>query len=268
MPHTLLVVEGAHDAAFFGHLLHDRGYRSAQILGKVPAFWQPLIPRRYPVDPEGRLDRIMMYPNIHVGPEGSTVGVAVAGGEKKIVSTLRTPLEQLGIGNFHGIGVVVDADRELPTPERFQRVLQSLDGLNHDATAEGVPGFPIPWPKTPGAVIPGPPRSGIYLFPDNANQGLLETVLLDCAAMNVPRFRRGADLLVKHLDRHTPAENPDLRSLRSASGADKAVAGIIATVLKPGASLAASLRSDAWLRGEARNHPLVVAADSFLGDLL
>lgn len=268
MTHSLLVVEGPHDASFFGHLLKRRGYRQVERKGEVPPLWLPLIPEKYPVDPEGRLGNIISFPYIYGDAEENTFGVAVAGSDSQIVTELRGCLESLSVNRLTGIGIVVDADRGTSVPDRFRTYTDRLTQLNKDAAAEGVPGFPIHIPQQPGVVLAGPPKIGIHLFPDNAAPGALETILLDCADTNVGRLRRCASEVISYIDKRNPENDRDLKKLRAASGRDKAAAGIVANLLAPGASLAASLRSDAWLRGEALKHPWVIAADNFLAQLI
>src|SRR5208283_2158909 len=100
MTHSLLVVEGAHDASFFGHLARARGYSQVRVLSGMPDFWLPMIPRRYPLEPGENLDRVIRFPDVHVGPDNNTLGIIVAGGKDRIPSSLRIPLERLGTDSF------------------------------------------------------------------------------------------------------------------------------------------------------------------------
>ena len=173
MAHTVLVVEGAHDASFFGQLIRARGYKRAGTLSDVPEFWMPLIPRRYPTDPAGRLDRVIQFPEIHVSNDGDTLGIIVAGGEERLIEGLRTPLEQLG-PSFAGIGMALDTDQYDPHVRLGSTCSsQDLVNSNADASAEGTPGFPLELPREPGVAVAGPPKLGVYLFPDNMRQGTL-----------------------------------------------------------------------------------------------
>lgn len=268
MTNSLLVVEGAHDASFFGHLLNRRGYTRVELLSGVPELWSKLIPTKFPVDKDGRLGNIISFPNIYKDSDDNIFGVAVAGNDEKLIPELRACLESLSLNKLTGIGLVVDADRKTTLASRFQSYVDRLKQLNADAIAKGQPDFPLPVPVQPGVVVAGPPKTGIHIFPDNANPGTLETILLDCVAMNAPLLRRCADTVVKYADRKTPADNKHLKKLRGGAGREKAAAGVIANLLAPGASLAASLRSDAWLSGGAMSNPAVKAADAFLEALL
>ena len=195
MAHAVLVVEGAHDASFFGQLIRARGYKRAGTLSDVPEFWMPLIPRRYPTDPAGRLDRVIQFPEIHVSNDGDTLGIIVAGGEERLIEGLRTPLEQLGPSSFAGIGMALDTDQLSSCAARFDMLVSRFSQLNADASAEGTPGFPLELPREPGVAVAGPPKLGVYLFPDNMRQGTLETVLLECLNTEQSQIARAANLL-------------------------------------------------------------------------
>ena len=179
MTHALLIVEGAHDASFFGHLARMRGYRAVRTMSEMPEFWRPLIPTRYPVDDAGNLDRVIPFPEVHTDPGSNTLGVIVAGGDSRLVEGLRIPLERLGTGSFTGIGIALDTDLAYSARERFDSIVAKLVALNRDAVGEGVPGFPLPLPTSPGPVKRGSREIGIHQFPDNVRQGSLETVLLE-----------------------------------------------------------------------------------------
>lgn len=222
-----------------------------------------MIPRRYPIEGE-RLDRVIHIPDIHVAPNGDTFGIVVAGGQDRLVGTLRIPLERLGANAFSGIGIVLDADNTATVGERFETFVEKLKVMNLDATSDGVPGFPLPLPTAPGIVTVGPPRMGVHIFPDNVRLGTLETILLECAASDHAILTRSAKLLVDYVDRKLPAGTSSLRRLRSASGRLKAHAGIVANVLQPGASLAVSIQTGGWLGPASIGNPCVVAADDFI----
>ncbi len=268
MTHSILIVEGSHDASFFGHLVRARGYHFARTLSEVPAFWLPMIPRRYPAEPGDHLDRVIRFPEVYADPGGNTLGIISAGGQDRLVTSLRIPLEMLRADSFSGVGMVLDTDHGVPARDRFDALVTQLIALNSDAVAEGVSGFPLPLPVAPGTVAEGTPRMGIHLFPDNARPGSLETVLLECAAAEQPLLERSTGMLVRYVDQRMPSGVTSLVRLRSGSGRVKAQAGMIANLLQPGASLAVSIQRGGWLVGSAMATPCVVAAEQFLASIL
>lgn len=268
MGHSLLAVEGAHDASFFGLLPQRRGFAPARRLDQVPPFWLPLIPRRFSNDDHGRLNRVIRFPEVCFLSRDNTVGIVLADGEDNMMREVRVPLERLGPQSFVGVGLALDADAATTVSARFGTVTDRLRSLNAAAAAEGVPGFPLGVPPAPGVVASGYPKVGIHLFPDNRSAGTLEDVLLSCAQLNHTRVHRAASALIEYLDKRGPHADPALSKLRRGSGRAKAKSGVIGNVLNPGTSLAVAVCTAGWLDGPATTTRAVLAADGFIGDLL
>lgn len=270
MPRHLIVVEGAHDAAVFGRLLAARGYAPVGKLDEVPAFWEPSIPRKYPLTEDLRLDRVISFPEIHCHEDGSEVGVAVANGESELLRTLRSLLDIVEATEFASIAVVLDTDWAQTEAVRFAEFLNSTVAWNESAVADGRPGFPLNFPQNANMVTAGPLKIGIYQFPGDGAGGALEDVLLACAAQSHPMLRQAADQLVAQAHAAYPVDAvPDpLKASRKQSGAAKAQCGIIANVLQPGHSLAVALRKIPWLPEVEATVPEVEAVGQFLDTLL
>ena len=268
MTHSLLVVEGAHDASFFGHLLKAKGYQQAITLSALPDFWEPLIPRRYPTGPEGRLDRVIHFPDVYFLSNDDTVGIQVAGGETRLIESMRVSLERLGTDSFAGLGIVLDTDHEKKAHERFTDFTRKLEALNDSAATEGVPGFPLSLPTVPGLAAAGAPRVAVHLFPGGDRQGTLETILLECVHGEHPMLTRAAETLIMYVDRKSPSGSQPLKNMRKGSGRAKAHAGIVASLLHPGASLAVSLRDDDWGITGVNSVEAVRAASAFLAEIV
>ena len=249
MARHLIVVEGAHDAALFGRLLAARGFAQVKKLGAVPVFWEPSIPRKYPVTEDLRLDRVISFPEIHCRADGSEVGVAVANGESLLLRTLRSLLDIVEAPDFASIAVILDTDWEQTEADRFTEFRASTADWNAKAVADGRPGFPLAFPTHVNTVTPGPIKVGVYQFPGGGAGGALEDVLLACAEHSHPVLRQAADNLVTQAQASYPAdaESDPLKASRKQSGGAKAKCGIIANVLQPGHSLAVSLRETLWL---------------------
>jgi hypothetical protein len=270
MAHHLLVVEGAHDAAVFGHLLAQRGFRQLRLRREFPEFWHPLIPERYPTDANGRLDRVIRVPDFFLRGSGSdSCAVITAGGNiERLVKAFRTVVERLDLSSFAAIGLTLDADWEASPSDRFRNIRRKLDQLNTDAANDLLPGFPFAFPDQPGLVVAGQPRFGIFVFPDNERQGTLESTLLGCARQSFPVIEWHADSFIESVLNAYRGKVDDIPELRKRSGQDKARAGAIATVLQPGASLAVSLIRTSWLGGSASQNPDLSRLSIFLDELL
>lgn len=265
MPLFAIVVEGSHDASFLGQLLKARGFSSVNKLSKVPVEWKPLFPRQFPLDGEN-LERIMRFPEVFVREEVS-VGIVTAGSDSMLVSTLRAVLDAVGSDQFSGIALFIDIDHH-DAGTRFESVRKRLSAMNDAASKEGQPGYPIVIPAVAGEIAVGEPAVGVYMFPDNAASGCLEDLLLECASTNHPQVAAAGVALVADLDAACADDQADLKALRAGMGRKKASVGAIANVLRPGASVAASLAQTKWLADDAMSLGLVKATDSFIGDLL
>ena len=265
----LIVVEGAHDAAVFGKLLRRLNYSSVQRLADVPPFWEPLIPTKYPVDPGGRLDRIIVFPDIYISAdELTTVALSVAGSDTNLFPTLRAAIEIKKVADFATLTVVADTDFAVTEEVRFQSLVQRLITLNAEAAAEGQQGFPLSIPPKAGQLSGGSPKVGIHLWPGNGQQGTLEEVLLECAQAAYPVLRAEADAYGIQVNAKHPPGAPQIAAFRTQSGQLKSICGSIATVLKPGASLAVSIRQSEWLPAAGAYPPSLQLASDYLDALL
>jgi hypothetical protein len=276
MKQSVLIVEGPHDAAFFGRLIQRKGYSIIKNKEQIPQNWRPYFPNK-PIsvkkdseqnnDTPEKINRINSFPDIFISNRGDLFIIIVTHGDGNIIYEFDICVEYIGRRNLNSIGIVIDADKKIPAMDRFELYRKKLEDLNSDWSNENVPDYPLPLPQRIGEVFAGPPKIGIFVLPNNADPGALETVLLECVQSNAPHLHDCAANTVKHVaDNHL--NSAELEEFRKPMGREKATAGIIANLLYPGASLASSLQSDIWLRGDALNHPAVQQADAFLQALL
>jgi len=267
MTNSLLVVEGAHDAAFFAILLKARGFTEVKYLAQVPDDWRGVIPRTFPAKNDGHLNRVNRFPTLLVRG-ADTFGVVVSNGDSGVVRELIDAVDTLGVPLLDAIGIAIDADKALSPEDRHSGMIAELDAMNTSAIDEARPGYPLPIPRAMGVIVPGPPKMGVFVFPDGQRQGSLETVLLECAALNVELIHRAAVQLVEEVNENYPRPHPLLIPLRKGSGVEKAAVGIIANIVKPGDSLAVSLLTNHWLGADPADRPSAAAAETFLDALI
>lgn len=260
-----IVVEGAHDASFLGQLLKARGFKAANKLSFVPVEWRSLFPKNFPMDGEN-LERVMRFPEVFTKDDVS-IGITTAGSDSRLISTLRAVVDAVGSDTVTGIAVFVDIDKH-GAANRFASMQEQIVAMNSAASKEGQPGYPIIVPTAPGVMEKGSPALGVYLFPDNTQNGALEDILIECARVNHPEITTEALALIKKIDATCKDDQRDLKNLRSGMGFGKATVGTIANVLKPGSSVASSLSQTSWLTDAAMENAFVGKADSFLGSLL
>ncbi|MCX6359333.1 MAG: hypothetical protein NT029_05995 [Armatimonadetes bacterium] len=181
------------------------------------------------------------------------VGIQNASGISEIPGLMIDSLKLLGA--VSAIGVVLDADSDESVISRFVRV-------RGDLAAGG-----LALPDRPGALAPGPPRTGIYVMPDNESPGTLETILLKCGEMAYPQLFATAQTYVDSVDRSL-LTGYDLREIEKPAGLAKAVVGCIGSVLRPGRSLQVTLQDNRWLEGDQLRVPAVAGFAGFLNQLL
>lgn len=263
----LIVVEGAHDAAFFVKLLQRRGFSLAQKLDQLNDFWASLVPTKYPNNPDNRLDRVMTFPEFLSRDDGHTVGVCVAGSDSRLVETMRAIIDAKSPLDFASLSVVIDTDREKSEQQRFSALRQSLENWNAVAVEEGQEGFPLKFPSEPQTIASGSPRFGIFLFPGNGQQGTLEGVLMNCVRNDKPDLIEAAEAYLDKVQSSYPEES-SLAASRDGSGREKAICGAIANVLRPGSSLAVSLKMSSWVPKDESVVPEVQEAANFIDKLI
>ena len=261
MSNAAIIVEGGHDASFLGQILKTRGFKAVKGLDAVPNAWDIMFPRRYPVDGNS-LDRVIRFPEIYVRDE-IVVGIVTAGSDSRLVSTLRATIDAIGSSNLNLVALFADVDSN--TPEgRFSELTNALSAMNSAAIEEKAPGYPIPIPRSAGIIEEGAPKSGIYMFPNNFENGSLETVLLECAKIHHADITQASIKLIDDIDASAEPARDDLKLLRSGMGMLKAKASIVANILKPATSLAASLAQSTWLHGEALSQPYATRTIEFV----
>jgi hypothetical protein len=269
MPNHLLVVEGAHDAAFFGKLLARRGFNQIKKLTDVPNDWQPLVPRRYPFTDAGSLDRMVTCPEFWVRTTtGDICGVSVANGDSNLLARVRDGVDLIDGDAFASIGIVLDSDYAVSPADRFASFAETLGPWNDKAVEDRRPGFPLPMLAQPSVMAGANIRFGVHQLPGLAHQGTLETILLECADAMHPVLRAEAARVLDIAHGTYDLDHADLKKARSPAGRGKAECGIIANVLMPGSSLAVSLRDSTWLPENEALVPFVHEAAAFLDALL
>jgi hypothetical protein len=263
MDYYLFVVEGTHDATFFGRLLQERGFQKLTKMGQVNLFWHRCIPKIFPVDGD-KLEHVLTYPHFY-GRDDSSVAIAISNGDSKLMSELRTSLDMVNVRQLRGIAVAIDAD-DKTAAERFKYLIRQLTKVNEKSVADNVAGMPLTLPSRPGEIAEGTPRVGVYVFPDNSSIGTLETLLLECAATSYKSLQGPAETFIADLDRSLPAASVELSLLRKGSGRQKAAAGIIGNLVMPGSHLSVAVDRGSWFQPLCGREVGVAASRKFLDE--
>jgi hypothetical protein len=247
-----IATEGPHDVEFLAALLRPLGFRRLQKEADLDPYWAPLIPRTFPHD--GDLLKRMPVPTFFANKTHS-VALDSATGIDNLYQRIEENIAVLAVPPaLPAIAVVLDADDE-DASERFADLAQRLRSL----------GLPIP--SAPGQVSSALPHCGIFVLPDNASKGTLESLLEECAALAYPSLLEHATAYIAGIDSLGIARS-ELRELNKPAGRAKAKIAAMASVLKPGRAIQVSLQDNQWLRGAALQLPRILAVRDFLAALL
>jgi len=260
MHHVYFAVEGPHDVEFVGRFLKLRGLHRVQHKPQLAPFWTPLLPAGWPWPPTSTdLLKRVPVPVFFQNPDVSVAIDSVVGDTQLITNTVNTrrTVEQPGGEVLHAIGVVLDSDDEVSAEERFTTIAKAL------AAAKLSPA------STPGQVIAGPPRLGIFVLPDNASAGTLEDLLIECAEQQYPELLASARTHIESVKAEIPPyTKSDLKDFLKPSGRRKAIVGSIGSVLRPGKAIQTSIQDNLWVDGAALELPRMKVFRAFVDALL
>jgi len=241
LKYCLLAVEGYHDQAAIGKMLEligferfDGKYDKDGREDKFDDFWEGFIPT-YPRAGGSLYTRLDM-PSIFTSQTHS-VAIYVGDGDdllKKLYAIINNHRQYAE--EVHAFGLIVDADNNEPrlVAEKKVKGSKKVPGLKSV--------FPM-IPSEPGTITVGPPRTGIYVLPNNRDSGVLDSVLTDCASIVYPDHKKAADNFLDSLDKaHTKHFRPFDK--------EKAIIASIVSVLKPGMSNTSSIAQDKWINAQ------------------
>lgn len=260
MRYVYFVVEGPHDLEFVARFLKPHSFSRVKLYSEVDPYWVPLIPRTFPYKDE--LSKRMPVPVFFQGSGQNrelAVAIGVAGGDSNIKQHVEENLAMLREPPS-AIGVVLDADLDKTPKARFDSVRDDLIALKLLA--------PSPTePLMPGQVTETEPRIGIFVLPDNVSQGTLESLLIECAALNYPTLLAAARVLVGSVQ---PSEfrGGELKDFNKNAGVAKATVSCVASVLKPGKAVQNSIQDNRWVHDAAYGLPRIAAFGAFVRRLL
>ena len=184
-----------------------------------------------------------------------SLAINVATGETNLVNAVSDTLAVLPEPAIDAIGIVLDADERRLATDRHASLREKLLEL------ELMPG------DAPGAIGDVAPRCGIYVLPDNKSPGTLESILLECAAINYPVALNEANGVIARVNA-ADYRDDDLRELNKHAGKNKAAIAMITAILKPGKTTQTSISDNRWFHGAAAGLERMSRFEEFLVDLL
>lgn len=253
MKYAIIGVEGPHDQAFTGKVLKLLDFKDLReelkgLESQLDPFWRKFIPV-YPK--KGNLYKRLDMPSILFN---DTISVAIYAGEG---SNLVTNLDDILFTNYEyqtnlaAFGIVADCDKSTPDriAEPYANKFRSY--------------FPN-FPARPGVVNTNSPRTGVYVLPDNASPGVLDTLLCECGQIAYPAYMEKASSYLNEFS------ESDRKSLKWKNfDPEKALVATVVSVLKPGKTNTTSIADNNWVSEQTQQQvPALANFIEFLRQLL
>lgn len=225
--YALIAVEGNHDQAFVAKVL-KKILKFTEFNGsksELESFWRKFIPK----DDEKyrKLYTRQNIPSILFNDKLS-VGIYVGEGSN-VIDNLTLKLYEIDLEELSIFAIVADADNNRP-----QTVVENY----HNGLKEHFSNFPL----KPGDITRNQPRLGIYILPNNSDQGVLETLLCQCGEIAYPNYIKKANTYINQL---TEAERKKLKW--KPFDEQKAIIATVASILKPGKTNTVSIKDNKWV---------------------
>lgn len=249
--HGLLVVEGPTDQAVLRRILRKLlGFEEfTGGLNELDTFWRDVakVVPTYPPK-KGPLGERLAMPAILTNERWS---VAVyGGGGSRLVDQVNALIQNHDLQDkLDAFAVIADADHAAPSKvgEHYRRAFEEH--------------FPA-LPQTSGEVALGPPVTGIFVLPDNRQQGVVEHLVLECGEIAY------ADHLARARQYVNDFGPKDRRAAKwRPFDEEKAIVASVASLLKPGKTNAVSLGDNEWISEASRERPMLRGLLGFLAAL-
>jgi hypothetical protein len=255
--YVLIGVEGYHDQAFVSRIL-------CKLLGfcefkgdnsKLDHFWRNFIPN-YPKG--GNLYKRLDMPQILYNDNFSIAIYVGNGGE--LIENLSDKLSNIDdLSTFFAFAIVADTDNNTPN---------EVAGKYHEGFKEYFSHFPTEVTES-GNVTEGSPeletKAGIYILPDNSQQGVLDTLICDCGELVYPEYMQRAK---EYIDKFSEEERKEKPLEWKPFDQQKAIIATVASVLQPGATNTVTIMRDDWISLETAEIPAIKNFTEFLRNLL
>lgn len=226
----LIGVEGSHDQAFVSKILRELfAFSKCEDQKNLDTLWRKFIPVYPPKT--GRLHLRLDMPSIlHT----DTLSVAIYAGEgSRLVNNLKDKLADIDyLNSLSAFAIVADADKKKPA-EVAKKYHEDLKEY-----------FPFEVSET-GSVTEDVPRLGIYILPNNSDQGVLDTLLCACGEVAYPVYMKRAKSYISQFSEE------EVRQIGwKPFDKEKATVATIASILKPGKTNTVSIADNAWISAQ------------------
>ena len=250
-----IVAESPQDVEFLIGLLKFYGLKRVRFLSSLDKFWETLIPKNYPLDDD--LTKRVPVPYF-VQNEQLSIAVHSAIGDTRIAQTIEESLKFIQPSQLFSVGIFADADYSKTPQERFNKLITKLSDID-------LPNL-LP-PSQIGQVNNHSPRCGIFIAPNNREQGTLENILLECARINYSDLLNLSQTYIESIDRNQLTKN-DLEDFKKPAGEKKAIISSISSILRPGKALQVSLQDNRWIDEQTLQLESIKLIKNFLEQII
>ena len=250
-----IVVEGPQDVEFLIGLLKFYDLKRVIHLSSLDKFWETLIPTAYPLD--GDLTKRVPVPSF-VQNEQLSIALHSSIGITRIAQTIEESLKFIQVARLFSVGIFADADYRETPQERFNKLITKLSDID-------LPNL-LP-PSQIGQVNNHSTRCGIFIAPNNREQGTLEDILLECAKINYPDLLNLSQTYIESIDRNQLTKK-DLKYFKKPAGKKKAIISSISSILRPGKALQVSLQDNRWLDKQTLELESIKLIKNFLEQII
>lgn len=248
--YVLIGVEGNHDQALIGRIL-QKIFDFSKFSGdesqlEKESLWRKFIPK-YPKS--GNLYKRLDMPSIF---ERDDISVAIYVGEgSQLAGNLVVRLSDIS-QKLDALGIIADADDRCPTKSVIEY---------HKKLKEIFPDFPHLLSKKGGFTIGKEQvKLGIYILPNNKDQGTLESILIKCGYFVYPEHMERAQNYINQFSEH------EIKKIKwEPFDAEKALIATVVSVLKPGKTNTVSITDNKWVsKSSVENIPELKSLVEFL----
>lgn len=227
-----LLAEGYDDIELIGGILKRKGLKRIIQLDDLYNYWSSsnIIPEKFPY--KGDLTKRVPVPAFFQNDKFSIAIQCTEGNLSKAAQNFKSTL----INNpdlceqMTGIGIVSDADTDAKaTLTKIKKLFNDLFKL----------------PDTCGTILNSSPQAGVFLFPNNKDNGTMEKILLQCAKDVYIEILVQANEYVENINKSKTKF--DRKLFDKPAGKNKAVIGCISNILNPGKAVQVSIEKNDWV---------------------
>jgi hypothetical protein len=278
MRYSFIATEGIQDVAFISKILKNLGFDRERYKKKfidsqdseeagtqsskqifLNKFWYGLVPSTFPADGDGIFTEGVPLPWFWRG-EQICVAVQNFRGMNSIITGLEENFSKISLADLFSVGFVLDADTNEQPANRFASFRQKIK--------EQIPDIPV-LPNALGVIVGDAPKVGAFIFPDNANVGTLEDLLLECADETYPNIKKHVGAFIDKEDEWLiDLDKEERKEYDKPAGKRKLAVAGISSVMKPGRNIQNSIEDCRWLCDKTMAKNRVRRFVDFLKELL